>query len=97
MAYNIGIETSPVRSSPSRSGSSGKDRQGGERPLRYSAALEEPAVPRDGFWSLSTKGGLLSPRKDQELEQLRTRGCVHACVRCSRRWRESLCVVSSDS
>jgi hypothetical protein len=81
MSYNIGIETSPVRPASSRSGSSRNHNSSGEkgsaeRPVqRYSAALEDPSVPHDGFWNLTTKGGLLSPRKDQELEQLKTAGC----------------------
>lgn len=63
-----------MRSSPSRSGASSRAQ---DRPLAYSEPLDDPALPRDGFWSLSTKGGLLSPRsKDRELEQLKTRGCV---------------------
>ena len=85
MSYNIGIETSPVRPASSRSGSSrnhnssGEKGSSAERPVqRYSAALEEPSVPHDGFWNLTTKGGLLSPRKDQELEQLKTAGCANA-------------------
>ena len=84
MSYNIGIETSPVRPASSRSGSSrnhnssGEKGSSAERPVqRYSAALEEPSVPHDGFWNLTTKGGLLSPRKDQELEQLKTAGCAN--------------------
>ena len=82
MSYNIGIETSPVRPASSRNNNSSGEKSSGERPVqRYSAALEEPSVPHDGFWNLTTRGGLLSPRKDQELEQLRVKGCVQRLAR----------------
>ena len=88
MAYNIGIETSPVWTLPSRSwaskphntGPGSGSSSGGSvehrrvQQQQYSSGLDDQGVPRDGFWNLTTRGGLMSPRRGAELEQWRTRG-----------------------